>query len=197
MAALRLASPMSDFWRRPYLVSPRPGQFSNPLLPNQDGHWTFGQSVPPGKPDGSHRAQPASGKGAGRPETPRKHRLQRREGQREPEERRSLSFRGHMSHFPKLPGRGGTAAPEAARFRPAPRRTWSFSFQPRAGSGCPHHKRSGTGARLGGGGESRGGVEAPPVPPPVFFLFLFYSCYFNASAHLCPTVHQQAQASPG
>lgn len=31
MAALRLASPMSDFWRRPYLVSPRPGQFSNPL----------------------------------------------------------------------------------------------------------------------------------------------------------------------
>lgn len=31
MAALRLASPMSDFWGRPYLVSPSPGHFSNTL----------------------------------------------------------------------------------------------------------------------------------------------------------------------
>ena len=233
MAALRLASPMCDFWGRPYLVSPRPGQFSNPLTarsgwsldlravsPAREARWlppcTVGLWKGGRKTRDSQRTQATEARGSeGLPglsylRSPRDG-WRDRSGEpggaevaagaetagTEPEEGRSLSFRGQMSHFPKLPSRGGTAAPEAARLRPAPRRPWSFSFQPSAGSWGPHHKRSGTGARLGGGGASRGGREAPPVPPPVFFLFLFYSCYFNASAHLCPTVHQQAQASPG
>ena len=232
MAALRLASPMSDFWGRPYLVSPRPGHFSNTLTarsgwsldlravsPVKEARWlppcTVGLWKRGGKTRGARRTQATEARGSEGLSGPSCLRSPRggwrdRSGEpggaevaagaetagTEPEEPRSLSSRGHLSHFPKLPGRGGTAAPETALLRPAPRRTWSFSFQPRTGSGCPHYKRSGTGARRGGGGASRGRGEVPQIPSPVFFLFPFYSRYFNASAHLCPMVHQQAQAPP-
>lgn len=201
MAALRLASPMSDFWGRPYLVSPRPGQFSNSLTaksgwsldlravsPAREARWLPPCTVGLWK-GGGRKTRGARVRGASRTELftepegwlARPHRRAwRRRGCGGSGDRGNRTGGTEKSLLPRAPepvpetagpGRNGRAGRSPSPSRPPPNVVLFFP--------APRWKRAPTlqtfrnGRAPWGRRASREGGEASPVPPLVFFLFLF------------------------